>query len=160
MLKRRLKQARLPAHYSPHSFPANRSAFNLPSLTKVSTPLGRSLRNSSYSVLSIRPYSLPFLADLENSLRGPCSGSVMSSQRNREPSAAYGHKAICYQLFTSCHYAFVTDSQGLQQPRVNLPGDRQSLRRLKPANRLDAARANHPVNSAMVIATPGKFRLH
>ncbi len=54
----------------------------------------------------------------------------------------------------------VTDSQGLQQLGVNPSGNRQSLRRLEPANRLAAARANHPVNSAMVIASPGKFRLH
>jgi hypothetical protein len=62
------------------------------------------------------------------------------------------------KLLSLC--APVTDSQGLQQRGVSPPGNRQSLRRLEPANRLAAARANHPVDSAGVIAALGKFRLH
>ena len=54
----------------------------------------------------------------------------------------------------------LTDSQGFQQFGVNPSGNQQPLRRLEPANCLAAGRANHSVNSAMVIAALGKFRLH
>jgi hypothetical protein len=54
----------------------------------------------------------------------------------------------------------VMDSQGVQQLGVNHPGNRQSLSRLERSNRLAAVRTDHPVNPALVIAKPGKFRLH
>ena len=77
------------------------------------------------------------------------------TERRREymsllPSPSYHLLPLCTP---------VADPQGLQHFAVDNPGNRQSLCRLEPANRFAAARANHPVNSAMVIAAPCKFRL-